>query len=161
MKLYIVGFSGAGKSTLAQALAQSWQIDYLDIDTLCEQECGLSIADYVMRNGWESFRELESRVLHDTQKDKTSPQYPADESELYSKGQDRYQSIIACGGGIVESKRNRDFLKKQRLIWLNPPWKTILARIRQNPSHFCAGKSDAELYQSYRHRCTLYKQILN
>lgn len=161
MKLYIIGFSGAGKSTLAQALAQNWQIDYIDIDTLCEQACGLSIADYVRQYGWESFRKLESRILHDTQKRSTSLEYAADGSEIHFKVHPRYRGIVACGGGIVEVKRNRDFLKAQGLIWLNPPWKTILSRIKQNPSYFCNGKSDAELYQAYRRRCTLYKEILN
>jgi shikimate kinase len=161
MKLYIVGFSGAGKSTLAKALAQSWSIAYVDTDELCAQRCGKSIAEFVLQNGWPAFRELESEVLFETQK-KNYPSEFSDYSTVISPGKtDQYQAIVACGGGIVESPRNRDLLKPQRIVWLNPPWSLLWSRIRQTPSAFCKGKNEVELYQDFRERCKLYRQILN
>ena len=156
MKLYIIGFSSAGKSTLARSLAASWSIPHWDTDEIFEQEHSQSIADYVQERGWQAFRKAESDILLKTQKWLSA----SESSFVESKNVLQYQGIVACGGGIVESEINRAFLAEQRLLWLNPPWELLLSRIKQNPSAFCAGKSEEELRVDYRRRCILYRSLL-
>ncbi|MCB5286780.1 MAG: hypothetical protein LHW64_03125 [Candidatus Cloacimonetes bacterium] len=157
MKLYIIGFSGAGKSTLARSLAAHWSIPQKDTDDIFAQEYSQSIADFVKEQGWEAFRRAETDILLKTQ------EWPAaaESSDFGSKPPLRYQGIVACGGGIVESRINREFLAGQRLLWLNPPWELLIARIRQNPSAFCAGKSEQELHDDYRCRCSIYRSLFS
>lgn len=157
MKLYIIGFSGAGKSTLARSLARGWNIPHWDTDEIFVQKHSQSIADYVLEQGWEAFRTAESEILMKTQK----CLFASESSFSEGKNALQYQGIVACGGGIVEKGINRTFLASQRLIWLNPPWKLILARIRQNPSAFCAGKSEQELQDDYQRRCIMYRSLIS
>ncbi|MDD4276334.1 MAG: shikimate kinase [Candidatus Cloacimonetes bacterium] len=157
MKLYIIGFSSAGKSTLARSLAASWNIPYWDTDEIFVQEHSQSIADYVLKQGWEAFRKAESDILLKTQRWLSASESSFSETKI----DQQYQGIVACGGGIVESEINRAFLASQRLLWLNPPWERLLSRIRQNPSAFCAGKSEQELYKDFRRRCILYRDLLS
>lgn len=157
MKLYIIGFSSAGKSTLARALAASWRIPYRDTDEIFVEQYSQSIADYVLAQGWTAFRKAETDILL-----KTQEWTPASESsDFNSKDTPQYQGIVACGGGIVESSVNRAFLAQQRLLWLNPPWEILLSRIRQNPSAFCAGKSEQALQADFRRRCVLYRSLFS
>jgi shikimate kinase len=152
MKLYIIGFSSAGKSTLAKSLAAGWNIPGWDTDEIFEQEHSQSIADFVLKQGWEAFRKAESDILL-----KTQIRFTASESSFSeSANTPQYDGIVACGGGIVESEINRAFLASQRLLWLSPPWELLLSRIRQNPSAFCTGKSEQEIYDDYLRRCILY-----
>lgn len=156
MKLYIIGFSSAGKSTLARALAASWSIPYRDTDEIFVEEYSQSIAEYVQSQGWPAFRKAESDILLKTQK-----WMPASESSVFeSKSTGQYQGIVACGGGIVESEINRVFLAEKHLLWLHPPWELLWARIRQNPSAFCQGKSEQEVHSEYLRRCILYRSLI-
>ena len=66
-KIIIAGFSGAGKSTFLQALKETtgaqWE-EFSDLDGLVlERLGGLSIAEFVEKKGWESFRKLEALTL--------------------------------------------------------------------------------------------------
>jgi shikimate kinase len=157
VKLYIIGFSSAGKSTLAKSLADRWSIPYWDTDEIFIKEYSENIADYVRSHGWPAFRKAESDILLKTQKlIPTSESFHFDSSAAV-----QYRGIVACGGGIVESETNRAFLAEKRLIWLSPPWELLWSRIRQSPSAFCSGKSEQDLYQDYRRRCTLYRSLIS
>lgn len=65
MKLYLIGFRGVGKSTLGKALAQKWQMDFLDLDDSFSEKFG-PILSFVEKNGIEAFRREELLILEET-----------------------------------------------------------------------------------------------
>ncbi|MCK9334160.1 MAG: shikimate kinase [Candidatus Cloacimonetes bacterium] len=163
MDIYIIGFTRAGKSSLAKSLANSWQIPAYDTDELIELECAHSIAEIVADHGWDAFRKLESSMLLKL----GNPSFPASPFNLSDipkpspePGARRISRIISCGGGIVENPINRDFLKQQRVFWLNPPWALILSRLQTNPSAICWGRTAKQLFDLYQIRYPLYREIV-
>lgn len=149
MKLYIVGFSRAGKSTLGKSLAQYLKLPFIDTDLLIEAHTKQSIAEYVAISGWDAFRTLERQILQEL--GEASPPLPGS----------KLSQIVVCGGGIVELAENRAFLKKQRVIWLNPPWELILSRLQKEPSALCRHHSNDELYDLYQKRYPLYLEVIS
>jgi 3-dehydroquinate dehydratase type I len=59
------------------------------MDTVFERREHKSIADFIAESGWDSFRTIESQILHDLLR-----AHPTNK-------------IIACGGGVVELESNR------------------------------------------------------
>ena len=82
---------GSGKSTVGGLLAAAVGYRLVDMDTLIEQQAGMSIPEIFRREGEASFRQRESRVL------------------LGLAG--RRGRVIATGGGAPMRARNRDFLR--------------------------------------------------
>lgn len=152
MILYIVGFTRAGKSTLARSLAKSLNIGYVDTDEMVEALIGKSIEEYVLNEGWDAFRARETQVLYETrEQDFALGSFFASATGI--------KGVVSCGGGIVERRENRDFLRGTALVWLSPPWELIKSRIRREPSAFTIGKSEAELYEEYLRRTQLYRSL--
>jgi len=157
MQLYIIGFSGSGKSTLARQLASDLHIEALDTDDLIETEAGCSIAELVQTKGWDAFRELESKILLSMGTHMSPYSFSLDGE---ANGENRDDTIIACGGGIVELAANRDYLKSKQVLWLNPPWQLISDRLQRCPSAICTGRSMQELNLLYHQRYPLYKEVM-
>lgn len=69
----------SGKTTLGRALAVRLGVDFYDLDTVIEQEAGMTVKEIFAEYGESGFRELESRVL----------------ARIASLD----DCIVACGGG--------------------------------------------------------------
>ena len=80
---------GAGKSTIGKLLSNNMKISFVDTDEEVEKHFNMPINNIFDKYGEEGFREIESLILE--------------------KSKD---SIVACGGGIVLKKKNRDFIKE-------------------------------------------------
>ncbi len=80
---------GAGKSTIGKLLSNNMKISFVDTDEEVEKHFNMPINNIFDKYGEEGFREIESLILE--------------------KSTD---SIVACGGGIVLKKKNRDFIKE-------------------------------------------------
>ncbi|KAJ7729534.1 type I 3-dehydroquinase-domain-containing protein [Mycena maculata] len=91
--IVLIGMRGVGKTTLATLAAKALGWELFDTDTIFEQQYQISIADFVANRGWDSFRQIESDILHVLLR-----------THLTSK-------VIACGGGVVELERNRSLLQ--------------------------------------------------
>lgn len=146
MLLYIIGFSRSGKSTLAKLLGLGKALPVYDTDQIIEQKCGASVAEIVDTQGWDAFRTIESEILLEL---------GTIQSPLSLSG------FVACGGGIVELAANREYLARQRLLWLHQSWELLWSRLQMNPSAICFGKSESELKALYKHRNRLYKELIN
>lgn len=110
----IVGLPGAGKSSVGRVLAQRLARDFVDTDAAVESEAGMPLAAWVRQVGWPAFRECERRVL---------------EYALERPG-----TIIATGGGAVESLPVRNRLRRSAtVIWLQAPVETLLTRLAADP----------------------------
>lgn len=113
--LYLIGPRGAGKTTvrIRRTLAESRMCYFFDTDLLVKQNAKISIAELVERDGWDSFRDLESSVLR-------SIQQP--------------NSVISTGGGIILLKENRDFMKKNGcIIYLQARSDALIRRLSADP----------------------------
>jgi shikimate kinase / 3-dehydroquinate synthase len=99
----LIGFMGAGKSTLGAAAAERIGRPFVDVDALIEAECGETVAEVFDRDGEARFRELE-------------------EARAVSTLESPTPSVIALGGGAVESGRTREALAARALaVWLDVP----------------------------------------
>ena len=79
---------GTGKSTIGKLLSKDLDLNFIDTDKQIEKHFNMPINNIFDQHGEPSFRKIESRVL-----------------------QKVTESIVACGGGIIVKKENRDFIK--------------------------------------------------
>jgi shikimate kinase len=104
---------GSGKSTVGPLLAGEMDRPFYDLDELIEKEQERSISDIFESQGEESFRQLESHQLF--------------QSEHFTP------CVMALGGGTFASKPNRDFISKHGLsVWLKIPIQLARERCRDS-----------------------------
>ena len=133
-QILLIGFMGVGKTFLGEKLAKRLDLDFYDIDREIEKEAGLDVNDIFKLKGEKVFRELESSILKRWEK----------------------PGIISTGGGIVESKENREIIKAKKTIWLNPSWKIIRSRVMNSYRPLVLNRSEDELYVLWEKRKELY-----
>lgn len=99
---------GCGKTTLGKALASELGYAFTDTDEVFEAEFG-TIQAFVAQYGWPPFRLHEERILRDAIRDKT---------------------VLALGGGAIESEANRRILRHSTaVIWIQAEVETIVQRL--------------------------------
>tara|TARA_B100000959_G_C14774809_1_gene539043 strand:+ start:66 stop:557 length:492 start_codon:yes stop_codon:yes gene_type:complete len=89
MNIYLIGMMGTGKSMIGKLLTEKIDYPFVDLDEKIEKSAGKSITNIFENDGEENFRKLESEQLR-----------------FYSN------SIIACGGGVVLTQKNKSYIKK-------------------------------------------------
>jgi shikimate kinase / 3-dehydroquinate synthase len=97
--LVLVGFMGAGKSTAARAAAAELGVEALDSDKELERRLGESIQSFFEREGEPAFRAREEEVV----------------LELLDRARG---SVVALGGGAVQSERVREALAAHTVVQL-------------------------------------------
>lgn len=100
MNLVLIGVRGSGKSTAGVQLARRIDLSFVDLDREIEKLSGSSLAELICGAGGEpEFRRLESRAL--------------------ARLAGCEGSVLATGGGVVQSRANRESLKRLGpVIWL-------------------------------------------
>ena len=126
---------GSGKSFAGKYLSTQMAIPHFDLDHELVNITDSSISSIFSVKGERYFRKLESELLL----------------------ADKFCGIISTGGGIVESQRNRDFLRSQFCIWLSPQWQSIYNRIKNSDRPLVKNKTELELKAIYQSRKPLYK----
>lgn len=107
--IVLIGLSGSGKSTVGQALATRLERPLYDTDMLLAQRARMPVPE-LLRADAARFRALEEEVIVATV---AAP-----------------PGVIATGGGVVLSARNRDTLRRGNLVvWLRAPIETLRARL--------------------------------
>ena len=110
---------GTGKTTVAKIISKKLLFDYFDTDQIICQEVSMKVRDIFATYGEKKFRNLESKVLENLL--------------LNKKNINKRKKIIATGGGIVLSAKNRKYLKKYSFpILLTASPKIILERVEGN-----------------------------
>jgi shikimate kinase len=110
MNIVLIGYRGTGKSVVAEQLSSRLNRRAISMDAEIVAKSGMSIPEFVERNGWVRFRELESEVAREMA---------------------RHDNIIVdCGGGVVEREENIKTLKTNgRIFWLKASVEVIVNRI--------------------------------
>jgi shikimate kinase len=113
--LLLIGYRCTGKTTVARLLATWLGWDWTDADTVVEERAGQTICAIFAAEGEAGFRQREEAVL-----------------EELSQGKRR---VIATGGGVVLSGRNRERLREAgRVVWLTADADTIWQRLQTDAS---------------------------
>jgi pentafunctional AROM polypeptide len=140
----IVGMRGIGKSTLGRVAAETLGYMFVDLDKCIEGKCSSSVEAIIETCGWEKFREIESQVL---------------KTEVYVAEREQRLTIIATGGGVVESAESREILSMLKtVVWLKSQddETTINAAIEASKS---APQYSETVEAVYRRRKPLYAAI--
>ena len=125
MRIFIVGPMASGKSTLGKKLAQTLNIDFLDIDNEIERRAGAEISWIFEVEGEEGFRERESKALQ--------------------KSVEKDNVVISTGGGIVTIEENRDLMiAKGKVVYLKTPIEIQLKRTENDKKRPLLSKGNKE-----------------
>lgn len=113
--IYLIGPRACGKTTVGRLLAEQLNRRFYDSDALIVEKAGCEISEYVEKNSWEAFRDLEAEIL-----------------ALLSGNDD---SIVSCGGGIVVREENLSVLKNGFTVYLKTEVDVLSARLSADPAN--------------------------
>ncbi len=107
--LFLVGMMGSGKTSTGKPLAQLLDYRFVDLDAVIEELIGSSISELFKKDGEESFRVIETKVLNQITQ--------------------RHSLVIATGGGVVTRSENWGYLHQGIVVWLDPSREVLLTRL--------------------------------
>jgi shikimate kinase / 3-dehydroquinate synthase len=102
--IVFIGFMAAGKTRAAQAVAERLGLGVLDTDELLEAELGEPIASFFEREGEPEFRRREERLV-------------VSALDALAAQVGGPSSVVALGGGAVESLRVQRALAEHMPVW--------------------------------------------
>lgn len=141
--IFLVGPMGAGKSTIGRQLAGFLNRPFFDIDNEIEARAGADIQWIFDMEGEEGFRERERKVLAEVIAHERS-------------------SVIATGGGIILSERNRVMLRENgQVVYLSATKKQLFERTRKDKSRPLLQVSDRQsvIDRLVEEREPLYQEV--
>ncbi|WP_203413710.1 shikimate kinase [Entomobacter blattae] len=110
--IVIVGLMGAGKTTIGRKLACRLGLPFVDSDQAIEAKSGLDIIEFFEKYGETTFRETESRTIHEILNGEPL--------------------VLATGGGAFMNPATRQKIKDSASsIWLRCELSTLLCRVRR------------------------------
>lgn len=113
--IVLIGFMGSGKSTAASYLGRTNAMEIIEMDQIIAQREQMSIPEIFSVHGEEYFRNLETDLLKELQKQKNK--------------------IISCGGGAVLREENVIEMKRNgKVVLLTATPETILQRVKYDNS---------------------------
>lgn len=142
MSIILIGFMGAGKTLVASKLSP----DFADTDQILSKQWHMPTSQYFDLHGEYAFRQQEEAVL----------------SNLIAA--DDY-SVLATGGGIVESPLNRKLLEKaEDVVYLKAKFATVISRLaadKKNPRSLFENLSQEAFQTLYERRISWYESLSN
>ena len=139
----LIGFRGVGKSSISKKLAFKTNFKLFSTDEAVFKQIAMPLEEFVQKESWEKFREIESTVCFQISK--------------------KSNYIIDCGGGVVEKEKNMKFLKsKGYVVYLHASLEIILQRIEKSSHRPSLLKNvmsfEDECRTIYKKRFPLYKK---
>jgi shikimate kinase len=143
--IFLCGMPGSGKSTVGKKLAARLGIRFIDLDTAIEERTGKSPAAWIVEEGEQAFRTIESEVLRALNSIEAA--------------------IVSCGGGTPCFNDNLSWmLQHGKVVYLEVPIGMLLQRLQQADADerplLSASLSFEGLAELYAKRKTWYDQIL-
>jgi shikimate kinase len=120
---------GSGKTTLGRKLANKLDYDFIDLDELIEEQEKLGISEIFSKQGEDSFRKTENRILNETLTTKKN-------------------IVLSVGGGTPCYFNNMELINKQATsIYLKYNVGMLFSRLisAKTKRPLIAKKSDEEL----------------
>ena len=134
--IVLVGPMGAGKTTLGKKLAKSLNLPFSDTDKMVEKLHG-SIVKIFETEGEAVFRNYEEQALADA---------------LSTSG------VVATGGGIILSEKNRLALTAHKVIFLDTNADSVIKRVNLLKRPLLKDNPD-RWQEIYLERLDLYKAV--
>ncbi len=136
--IVLIGFMGAGKTEVGRLLAKNKGFNFIDLDFLIETHEGMTVSEIFRQKGEIYFREFESKILKDIEKNKHNILNSAArfiditlKSENLIINPKNKLWAISTGGGMPVFNGNINILKKIGLvIYLEADSKTLYRRIK-------------------------------
>ena len=140
MKIFFVGMPGSGKSTIAKKLSDILGFKIFDIDKIIEEKENISIKDMFFKYGERYFRKLEKETLFNLKEE---------------------NSIIATGGGIILDSENRDYMKKNKTIFLYVEPNKLFERINDDSRPLLVGNKEKifDLWQERKKFYNIFEKV--
>ncbi|MEI2666589.1 shikimate kinase [Rossellomorea sp. LJF3] len=137
--IFFIGFMGVGKTTIGKRLGDVLNLPVIDMDHYIESIEKSAIKDIFLQHGESYFRDLETKVLF----------------ELESE-----EAIITTGGGVVERKANRDFLRQNDSVFhLTCSFDVLWERLEGDENRpLVQNNSKDKLSDLFEHRFPLYEE---
>jgi shikimate kinase len=137
-RVYLVGMPGSGKSSVGQELAVILGLPFGDLDAEIEAAEGRSIEQMFAGGGERAFRRVEAAALRST-----------------ARGA---PAVVACGGGIVMDRRNRELMRSTgTVVFLDLGVDALRERLRPFAGRPLL-RSDADLKRLFSAREGLYRE---
>lgn len=144
--IVLIGYRASGKTTVGRVLAERLDRPFIDTDELIQNRLQRSIADIFRDEGEAFFRRIESEII----------------AELSA----HQATVIAVGGGAVESEQNRRRLADLGVVvWLTAAVDELHRRILSDPQSaaFRPPLSSDDLLTEIQHtlarRAPLYRNL--
>jgi shikimate kinase len=141
--IFLVGPMGVGKTTVGKQLASLLHRPFVDVDAEIESRCGADIQWIFDMEGEQGFRKRESKVLNDIIANTPS-------------------SVVATGGGVILSEKNRQALQANgQIIYLLAAKEQLYERMRRDKSRPLLQVEDREkvIDQLLEIRDPLYREV--
>jgi shikimate kinase len=143
MNIILTGLRGTGKTSLGRLLARRLRRPFFDTDRLIEERVGEPVQQYVMRKGWDAFRQVEHQVICQVAQ--------------------RRDAVISTGGGALIYERNTAVLKPTGVIVLLAAEPALLARRLERsyarPPLTAETTLEAEIQALWAEREPLYRRV--
>lgn len=139
--IFLIGMMGSGKSTVGKLLAEKMQMIFIDLDKIIETNAKKTVRELFEQEGESHFRKLESETLVNVKKE---------------------NSVIACGGGIILEKLNRNQLQSSgKVVYLQVSISKLIKRLQSlNDRPLLEGKQiEKELNRIWDKRKELYEGV--
>jgi shikimate kinase len=140
--IVLIGMMGSGKSSVGRHISEQHDLKFLDTDALIEEKINMPISEFFTQNGEGAFRELE---------------------EVCCQSLLNHQNhVIATGGGLVLSAKNRACLRQLGLIiYLETDPETLLSRLEKDQSRPLLNTTDKsqKIKELIATRDPIYKKL--
>jgi shikimate kinase/3-dehydroquinate synthase len=136
--IVFVGFMAAGKTRAAQAAAKRLGSEATDADEVLERELGKPIPELFESEGEAEFRRREEEIV------------------LRLLG-DTDDSILALGGGAIESEAVRDALRSHLVVWCDVDEETAWRRAKKSSRPLAADREGFS--RRFADRRPLYESV--
>ena len=136
--IYLIGMPGCGKSTIGKRISAELNMGFVDLDEYITQRSNESIPD-MFEKGEKYFRSKEHECLLNVC--------------------DLKNTVIATGGGIVETPENEDVMKKSgTVVFIDTPSERILSNSSLKGRPLLADNKN-KIFDIYKRRYNLYKKF--
>lgn len=136
--IVLIGMAGAGKSTIGAALAKSMHLEFVDVDTLIEEDQQSPLQNVLTAHGTAGFRQLEEKVILAMQ---------------------QQNHVIATGGSAIYSEAGMAHLKDSAvLVLLDVPLPILKQRVGNFNSRGLVKTKDQSFSQLFAERLPLYQK---